>query len=76
MGKEADGLGGVFVYNSDLFDPPSIGCMVAHFKAILEQLVEDPDCPLLDIQLESDLRTDFRKAMSALQEYEIHQFDL
>ncbi len=43
MAEEPEGLGGVFEYNTDLFDAETIVRMVGHFQTLLEGIVSDPD---------------------------------
>lgn len=51
MHSGAEGLGGAFVYNADLFEPAEIERLSNHLRQILEQVVGNPDCSLLDLEL-------------------------
>jgi amino acid adenylation domain-containing protein len=46
-----DGLNGSFVYSADLFDAATIRRMQAHFHAVLERIVADPDQRLAEVPL-------------------------
>ena len=46
-----DGLGGVLVYNTDLFEDDTIIRMLSHFKILLEGIVANPDEHLSKIPL-------------------------
>jgi non-ribosomal peptide synthetase component F len=54
MAGEAEGLGGSFVYNRDLFTPAFASKIVSHLKTVLDQVVADPNTRLLDIPLLDD----------------------
>ena len=41
-----DGIRGRFVYNTDLFDAPTIARTVGHWETLLQSLVESPDQPI------------------------------
>ncbi|MEH2215454.1 amino acid adenylation domain-containing protein [Nostoc sp.] len=45
------GLTGVFEYNSDLFDAPTISRMQGHFQVLLEGIVANPDRHLSDLPI-------------------------
>jgi amino acid adenylation domain-containing protein len=47
----ADGIGGWFEYNSDLFDAPTIARMAGHFQALLESVVDDRSRRLSDLPM-------------------------
>jgi Condensation domain len=47
----ADGLGGYIEYNLDLFNPETITSFVQSLEALLEQIVADPDAPILTLRL-------------------------
>ena len=51
----AAGLAGSMEYDADLFEGSSIVRLLAHFSAILEGVVSDPEVRLLDIPLGEDL---------------------
>lgn len=51
MHSGAEGLGGAFVYNADLFELAEIERLSNHLRQILEQVVINPDCSLLDLEL-------------------------
>jgi amino acid adenylation domain-containing protein len=40
---EADGLGALLEYNTDLFDAATAGRMLGHYQTLLESIVADPD---------------------------------
>jgi amino acid adenylation domain-containing protein len=44
--QQADGLRGVVVYNTDLFDAETIAALRCHFQTLLEGIVANPDTPL------------------------------
>jgi len=45
------GLSGLFMYNSDLFDQETIDRMIEHFVLLLKSAVEDPECPISNLNL-------------------------
>ncbi|WP_197321891.1 non-ribosomal peptide synthetase [Saccharomonospora sp. NB11] len=49
--ERADGLDGYFEYNSELFDAATIDRLGAHLKVLIDNLLTDPDQPILDIAL-------------------------
>ncbi|HEX7331316.1 MAG TPA: amino acid adenylation domain-containing protein, partial [Pyrinomonadaceae bacterium] len=51
MHSGAEGAGGMFVYNADLFEKSEIERLASHLSQILEQVVSNPDCSLLDLEL-------------------------
>ena len=46
-----DGLVGRFIYNTMLFDAPTIARMTQHFRVLLDAIVADPDVPLSRLPL-------------------------
>ncbi len=44
--ESPEGLGLVMEYSTDLFDPATIDRMLAHFRALLEAIVAEPDRPI------------------------------
>jgi len=68
---EADrGLGGAFVYSTDLFDGATIVRMAEHFRALLEGIVRDPrqrisDLPMMMADERRRLLEEWSKAPSA-----------
>ncbi|HEX4965432.1 MAG TPA: amino acid adenylation domain-containing protein [Thermoanaerobaculia bacterium] len=44
-------LGGVFEYNTDIFDPVRVRRMTAHFESLLAAAAGDPDRPLSELSL-------------------------
>jgi amino acid adenylation domain-containing protein len=44
--ETADGIGGWFEYNSDLFDPATVAGMAETFQALLETIVKEPSVQL------------------------------
>jgi len=49
-----DGIRGRFVYNTDLFDGPTIARTLGHWETLLQSLVEHPDRPISVLPLLSD----------------------
>jgi amino acid adenylation domain-containing protein len=49
--NHADGIRGVVVYNTDLFDAATITRMVGHFKTLLEGIVANPQTRIADLPL-------------------------
>jgi amino acid adenylation domain-containing protein len=49
--ETADGLGGGWEYNTDLFDATTIARMARHFQTLLQQIVANPALPLTDYAL-------------------------
>ncbi|MGL5924489.1 amino acid adenylation domain-containing protein [Chroococcidiopsis sp.] len=47
----ADGLSGFVAYNTDLFDASTIARMLAHFQALLEGIVTNPDTRIAKLSL-------------------------
>jgi hypothetical protein len=47
----ADALAGFFEYDEDLFDPATIDGFVEDLRSMLEQLMADPDAPILAARL-------------------------
>lgn len=43
------GLRGFFEYNIDLFDPATIGNMLADYQTLLAQIADNPAQPLVDL---------------------------
>ena len=48
------GVGGRFVYNTDLFDAPTVLRMAKHWETMLEGIISDPDRPLSLLPLLSE----------------------
>jgi len=46
-----DGLVGVWEYASDLYQPETVRRMIAHFRTMIERLVDQPDQPLATIPM-------------------------
>ncbi len=46
-----EGLVGRFIYNTMLFDAPTIARMTQHFRVLLDAIVADPDVPLSRLPL-------------------------
>jgi non-ribosomal peptide synthetase component F len=61
MMETSQGLIGTLQYAADLFDEVGIKKMLAHFRALLENLVEDPDQSLSSIRLFRDLEIESRR---------------
>ncbi|MYT29956.1 MULTISPECIES: non-ribosomal peptide synthetase [unclassified Streptomyces] len=49
--EQGDELGGWFEYNAELFDADTIDRMAGHLKVLLDNLLTDPDQPILDVAL-------------------------
>jgi amino acid adenylation domain-containing protein len=49
--QQSDGLRGVVVYNSDLFDSITIAALRKHFQTVLEGIVANPEAPLSALPL-------------------------
>ncbi len=49
--QQSDGLRGVVVYNTDLFDAATIAAMRHHFQTLLEGIVANPETPLSELPL-------------------------
>src|SRR5262249_35408216 len=52
MNAYSDHIAGTFTYATDLFEPGTITTLVKRFQSLLQALVCNPDCKLLDIPLE------------------------
>jgi amino acid adenylation domain-containing protein len=52
--QQSDGLRGVIVYNSDLFDASMITDFCHHFQTLLEGIVANPNAPLSSLPLLTD----------------------
>lgn len=51
VGESADGLRGMFVYNSDLFDAATVRRLAAGFETLLRGAIAAPDRPVVDLDL-------------------------
>ncbi|MFC8850560.1 MULTISPECIES: amino acid adenylation domain-containing protein [unclassified Micromonospora] len=51
VSETADGLRGMFVYNSDLFDADTVARLAASLDALLRAAVARPDLPVVDLDL-------------------------
>lgn len=74
--EDAEGIRGILVFNSALFDSLMIELMAARFRIILEQAVAFPTRKLIDI----DIRTNEEKAFAestfaAHKNFETEQFN-
>ncbi|MEV0493748.1 amino acid adenylation domain-containing protein [Streptomyces atratus] len=49
--EQGDALGGWFEYNKELFDAATIDRMGGHLKVLLDNLLADPEQPVLDVAL-------------------------
>ncbi|THC44765.1 non-ribosomal peptide synthetase [Streptomyces sp. A1499] len=49
--EQGDTLGGWFEYNTDLFDAATVDRMGGHLAVLLDNVLRDPDQPILDIPL-------------------------
>ncbi len=52
--EHSEGLRGVVVYNTDLFDEATITRMLGHFKTLLEGVVANPQAKIADLPLLSE----------------------
>ncbi|MBE9120010.1 amino acid adenylation domain-containing protein [Tychonema sp. LEGE 07199] len=52
--KDSEGLRGVAVYNTDLFDEVTIARMLRHFKTLLESIVANPEQGIANLPLLSE----------------------
>jgi amino acid adenylation domain-containing protein len=43
------GLSGLLQYNTDLFEAATAARMAGHFQALLEGIIDQPDCPISDL---------------------------
>ncbi|QSQ18814.1 non-ribosomal peptide synthase/polyketide synthase [Pyxidicoccus parkwayensis] len=65
LAQTPDGLSGVLIYNTDLFEQPTVARLVEHFLVLLEGLLAQPEqpvasIPLLDAGERRQLRVDFQ----------------
>ncbi|GAA0367580.1 hypothetical protein GCM10009541_07490 [Micromonospora gifhornensis] len=51
VGESVDGLRGMFVYNTDLFDAATVRRLAASFETLLRGAVAAPDRPVVDLDL-------------------------
>ncbi len=51
LGQTAEGLGGGFEHNLDLFDAATIDRMAGHFKTLAAAVVANPEAPLAELPL-------------------------
>jgi hypothetical protein len=51
-----EGLTGFFEFDEDLFDLGTVAGFVEDFRAVLEQVIADPDTPILALSLRRDAR--------------------
>lgn len=49
--EQDNGLGTVFGYNAEMFDTSTIERISEHFQNLLEGIVANPDCPILELPL-------------------------
>jgi hypothetical protein len=49
--RRPDGLTGFFEYDLDLFDPETVAGFIDDLRSLLEQIVDDPDSPILTLRL-------------------------
>jgi amino acid adenylation domain-containing protein len=54
MSEDEDGLAGMLMYSTDLFERRTMQRFVKHFERLLEEAVADPDQPISDLRLLSD----------------------
>lgn len=64
--QESDGLRGVIVYNTDLFDTSTITALTHHFQTLLEGVVAHPETSLSELPLlTSEEQRDFLQCWSS-----------
>ncbi|RIV39139.1 non-ribosomal peptide synthetase/MFS transporter [Micromonospora radicis] len=51
VGESADGLRGMFVYNTDLFDAATVARLATGLQTLLRAAVAEPDRPVVDLDL-------------------------
>ncbi len=51
--EDSEGISGLVVYSTDLFDQTTIARMQGHFQTLLESIVANPDQRLADLALQS-----------------------
>jgi amino acid adenylation domain-containing protein len=66
--QQSDGLRGVVVYNTDLFDETTIATLRHHFQTLLESIVANPDTQISELSL---LTTEEQRSL--LQQWSRHQ---
>jgi amino acid adenylation domain-containing protein len=66
--QQSDGLRGVVVYNTDLFDETTIATLRHHFQTLLESIVVNPDTQISELPL---LTTEEQRSL--LQQWSRHQ---
>jgi amino acid adenylation domain-containing protein len=76
--QQSDGLRGVIIYNTDLFDETTIAALRHHFQTVLEGIVANPDThlsalPLLKIQEQQKLLQRWHSTQSSYPDACIHQ---
>ena len=54
LAETVSGLDGYLHYNTDLFDDSTAAQIIGHFALLLEGVVADPDCCLLDLSMEEN----------------------
>jgi amino acid adenylation domain-containing protein len=54
MVEQDDCLGGACTFNTDLFDPETIACLLRQFTTLLERIAADPDAPIDTYSLVTD----------------------
>jgi non-ribosomal peptide synthetase component F len=70
-------LSGVMHYSSDLFNAVRITQMLDHYQKVLEIIVKQPDCRLLDIPvLSGDESMAFARSANVLHRYGAERFNL
>ena len=51
VAEDDAGMGGLFVYNTDLFEPGTVARLAAHFTTLLTRLLADPDACVDDAEI-------------------------
>ncbi|MEU4565177.1 amino acid adenylation domain-containing protein [Micromonospora sp. NPDC023956] len=65
LGEVGDGLRGMFVYNTDLFDAATVDRLTGRFTTLLRAAVARPDLPVVDLDLLESGERDRVRAFTA-----------
>ncbi|OWY69322.1 non-ribosomal peptide synthetase [cyanobacterium TDX16] len=75
--QQSEGLRGVLVYNTELFEPSAIARMLAHFQMLLTGVVTDPNTNLADLPIlsaaEQHQLVEWNQTRRSYPEHCIHQ---
>lgn len=77
--QQSDGLRGVIIYNTDLFDPETIIALRRHFQTLLEGIISDPNTllstlPLLTTQEQKQIISSCNTTETDYPDCCIHEF--